>query len=346
MTDDIKIRTRSRASRSLALSLAGVLAAASIFAAIVVGAAGAQTIDSLNSKIASAKSQAESLGARVQATIDAASTARQQAMAAAAREAQLNAVLAQGQQREASLQAQVEQSQAKLRSARSHLQDSLESLSGRLVSIYEGHSPDETTLLLQAHGFNDLTTRAELIGRIQAADDALAQRVRELKQQVAEVLARVSAAHARAVAFDERVAAARDQIASVRASAESRAAALDAARQQQAAALSGLNSQVSSWEQQVQHLQQVSASQAQQTVGNWLGQWAIPQAIVMCESGGNFRAVNPSSGAGGAYQILPSTWRLYGGQGLPEDASPSQQSNIAAQIWADSGPSAWVCAGG
>ena len=64
----------------------------------------------------------------------------------------------------------------------------------------------------------------------------------------------------------------------------------------------------------------------------------------MCESGGNFGAVNPSSGAGGAYQILPSTWSLYGGSGSPQSASPQRQSQIAAQIWADSGPSAWACA--
>ena len=64
----------------------------------------------------------------------------------------------------------------------------------------------------------------------------------------------------------------------------------------------------------------------------------------MCESGGNFDAVNASSGAGGAYQILPSTWRLYGGSGAPQDASPQQQSSIASQIWEDSGSSAWVCA--
>ena len=44
----------------------------------------------------------------------------------------------------------------------------------------------------------------------------------------------------------------------------------------------------------------------------------------MCESGGNFGAVNPSSGAGGAYQILPSTWRLYGGSGSPQSASPQR----------------------
>ena len=57
----------------------------------------------------------------------------------------------------------------------------------------------------------------------------------------------------------------------------------------------------------------------------------------MCESGGDYGAVNPSSGAGGAYQILPSTWELYGGQGEPQDAPKAEQDRIAAEIWADSG---------
>jgi muramidase (phage lysozyme) len=65
----------------------------------------------------------------------------------------------------------------------------------------------------------------------------------------------------------------------------------------------------------------------------------------MCESGGNYSALNPSSGAGGAYQILPSTWALYGGRGAPHEAPKAEQDRIAAEIWADSGGSAWVCAG-
>ena len=64
----------------------------------------------------------------------------------------------------------------------------------------------------------------------------------------------------------------------------------------------------------------------------------------MCESGGNYSAVNPSSGAGGAYQILPSTWEPLRRQRAPQDASPQEQSRIASQIWADSGSSAWECA--
>ncbi len=73
------------------------------------------------------------------------------------------------------------------------------------------------------------------------------------------------------------------------------------------------------------------------------GGYSIPSYVVQCESGGNWGAVNSSSGAGGAYQIMPSTWQGYGGSGLPQDASPAEQSAIAAKIWAASGPSAWSC---
>jgi hypothetical protein len=73
------------------------------------------------------------------------------------------------------------------------------------------------------------------------------------------------------------------------------------------------------------------------------GHYSIPASIVMCESGGDYRAVNPSTGAGGAYQILPSTWASYGGSGLPQDAPPAEQDAIAAKIYATDGRGAWSC---
>jgi hypothetical protein len=305
---------------------------------------GAQTVDELNARIASAQSQAQSLGARVDATASQLAAARSQAAAAAAREAQLSAVLAEGQEREAELEVRVQEARAALARARARLHRALGALSTRLVSIYKSDAPDATELLLNARGFDDLANRAELLGRIEDADAALAARVRQLRNLVSAQLAEVKQARARAIAFNQRVAAARDEIASVRATAEAQAAQLEQARAEQAAALSSLRSQVAGWEQQVAEAQQVSAAQAQETVAGWLGDWAIPQAIVMCESGGNFGAVNPSSGAGGAYQILPSTWSMYGGHGTPQSASPHEQGAIASQIWADSGSSAWACA--
>ncbi len=284
--------------------------------AIALPAAGAvaQSVDELNAQISSAQSQAQSLGAEIDASASQLAAARSEAAAAAAREAELSAVLAQGQEREAQLQIRVTETAAQLAEARARLRRALGALAARLVSIYQGDAPNATELLLDSSGFDDLANRAELLGRIEDADAALAARVRQLRNLVSAQLAEVKRARAEAAAFNQRIAAARDAIAGVRATAEARAAQLEQARAEQAAALESLQSQVASWEAQVQQAQQVSAAQAQQTVSGWFGDWAIPQAIVMCESGGNFGAVNPSSGAGGAYQILPSTWRLYGGQ--------------------------------
>ncbi len=312
----------------------------------VAAAASGQTVGELDSKIAQAHAQADQLGAQIQARTQELAAARQQATAAAAREAQLTSLLAAGEQRAAELQAKVTAAEGRLERKRVQLRSALRALAARLVAIYEGNSPDPTEVLLSAHGFDDLATRAALLGRIERYDSALASRVRTLKHQVAVELAAARNAHAQAVAYNQRLAAARSQIDAVRARAESQAAALDAARRSEQGALASLQSQVQTWQQQVEQAQQVSAAQAQQTVTNWVGKWAIPAYIVMCESGGNFQAMNPSSGAGGAYQILPSTWRLYGGTGLPQDASPAEQSRIAAMIWADSGPAAWQCASG
>jgi len=58
-----------------------------------------------------------------------------------------------------------------------------------------------------------------------------------------------------------------------------------------------------------------------------------PDYVVARESGGSYTAVNPSSGAGGRYQFLESTWRAVGGTGLPQDASPAEQDMRAAMLW-------------
>lgn len=71
------------------------------------------------------------------------------------------------------------------------------------------------------------------------------------------------------------------------------------------------------------------------------GRWSIPSSIVMCESGGNYNAVNGSSGARGAYQLMPSTYYSHGGDG---SWSPADQDRVAARVWAGgAGRGQWVC---
>lgn len=69
------------------------------------------------------------------------------------------------------------------------------------------------------------------------------------------------------------------------------------------------------------------------------GAYAIPTYVVMCESGGNPTAVNPSSGAYGLYQIIPSTAAAYG----CDLSTIAGQHSCAREILANQGPSAWTC---
>jgi septal ring factor EnvC (AmiA/AmiB activator) len=325
-------------------------AACAVVAAVAAVPAAGQNISDLESRIASAKDQAGGLAADIDAKSAELAAAQAQAQAAAQREAELSATLARGQERAAQLDAEVAATEAALAEARDRLRRALDALSERLVAMYKSDDPDSTTLILEADGFDDLATRTEYLKAIEEADSELAARVRALRAEVAIRLEAVEAAKAQQDAFNAQVAAARDQIAAARAAAEQAAAQLAAARAAQQEALAGLQGQVDGWTSEVQKLraaQQQAASEAaaQDEVADWVGDWAIPESIVMCESGGNFDAVNPSSGAGGAYQIMPSTWDLYGGSGNPEDASPDEQHDIASQIWEDSGSGAWVCAG-
>jgi hypothetical protein len=72
------------------------------------------------------------------------------------------------------------------------------------------------------------------------------------------------------------------------------------------------------------------------------GQWAIPSYIVMCESGGDYNAVNPSSGARGAYQIMP--FHFESGVCVGLDWSSAGQDECARRIWNSAGAGAWACA--
>jgi hypothetical protein len=69
---------------------------------------------------------------------------------------------------------------------------------------------------------------------------------------------------------------------------------------------------------------------------------SFQSCVIQRESSGNPRAVNASSGAGGLYGFLPSTWHGLGFPGLPENASVAEQNAAFAKEYAQSGTSAWA----
>jgi septal ring factor EnvC (AmiA/AmiB activator) len=336
---------------SLRRDLLWICAAALLCALLVTlgaasGRAGATEAEQLEAKLTTARDEASSLSAQLQATTAELAGAEAEAKDAAAEEKELGDLLAEGRERAAELAAKLKLTRHRLAVEKARLQRSRAVLAARLVAIYESGTPSTADLVFGSSDYDDFVAQNDYLRAISEADSALADRVAEVRAAVHREVLAVADLKAEAIAYDERLEAAREEIAAVREAAQAAAAHLQSLEASREASLATLKSDIVEWVEQVQEARLAeSEAEAEEEVGRWLGgPYSIPTYIVMCESGGNYSALNPSSGAGGAYQILPSTWELYGGQGEPQNAPKAEQDRIAAEIWADSGGSAWVCA--
>jgi peptidoglycan hydrolase CwlO-like protein len=328
-------------SRERLLALACTTLAVTL---VLAGAAGATDIGALQAKVSEAREEAGSLASQLQTAQGELAVAQEEAAAASAREDKLTGLLATGEERAARLTADVRRTQRHLTAEKRRLHRARTALSERLVAIYESGTPSTASVILASGSFDELATRTEYLQRIEQSDSDLAARVMQVRHSIAATLKRVAALKAWVDAYNARLAAARSEIADVRANAEAAAAQLHSVTAARSTALATLKSKIGSWVSDIEAAEAASRAEAESTVERWLGgPYAIPAYIVICESGGNYAAINASSGAGGAYQILPSTWQLYGGQGEPQNAPKAEQDRIASEIWADSGSSAWVC---
>jgi septal ring factor EnvC (AmiA/AmiB activator) len=330
----------------LKVGAAATLCALLAVLAVAVGPAGATDPGKLEAKLASAREEASSVSAQLQATSAELAAAEAESEDAAAEEEELTDLLAKARERTAELARKLEATEKRLALEKARLRRSRQVLADRLVAIYESGTPNTASLVLGASDYEDYVTQSDYLRAISEADSVLADRVAEVRAAVHEQVLEVADLKAEAVAYDERLEAAREEIGAVREAAEAAAGRLQSLSASREASLATLKSDISEWVDQIQEARLAeSEAEAEEEVGRWLGgPYSIPTYIVMCESGGNYSALNPSSGAGGAYQILPSTWELYDGKGAPHEAPKAEQDRIAAEIWADSGPSAWVCA--
>lgn len=321
----------------LKIALTAAIAAT---AAILYGSlAGAEDTD-VKQKLESARSEATLITNRIQAKEAGIAELEQQASDATAREQELLAQLKDSTARSTALNDDLLAAEKELEKVQGRYKRSVGVLADRLVAIYKGTDVDYLTVILESDGFDDLETRAEYLQALTDADQRVAERVSALHDQVEASYEEIADLKAGIDQESRKLEAARAELESVRAEAKRKAAEVADAKAAEEADLRDLQSKISGWELEVRQ-------QAAEQLGDGAylgGPYAIPTYIVICESGGNYRALNPSSGAGGAYQILPSTWRAYGGQGLPQNATKAEQDRIAAKIWANDGPGAWSCA--
>lgn len=334
-------------TRTVFTALTGCVALASACALLLLtGLVGTSPAATLEQKQSAARERIERTSAAIESGRAEIEAAEAEADAAAARESDLSGLIADGEERSTELATELDRAEADLARSKKRLARARALLADRLVSIYmSGESPDTLALVFGAADFGQLATGTEYIRSIQDADTRLAVRVADLRRQLDGKVDGLDEAKRAVDEHNAALTAARDQIASARAAAESSAATLASANAERSAQIGSLKSDISGWQKQIEKQEQVTAVEAEEEVEQNLGgPYSIPTYIVMCESGGDYSAVNPSSGAGGAYQIMPSTWEAYGGTGLPNEASKAEQDRIAALIWADVGASAWMCA--
>ena len=332
-----------------------VLAAVGAVAAAPLSSSADPSLGQLGSQLGQVQARQQSLSASIASLSGLISSLDGQIELVESREAAVRAELARDQAELAAVQLALDRERHLLVILRARLARGRFLLARQLVSSYESDRPDLISVVLEARGFNDLLDRFAFLQRAEqqqqsvivltktakARADAAARRLAKLEasdQQITET----TALHARA-------------LAGMNALLQSKQGALQQARAAQQSALAASRARGQELQSEIAKIQaQQAAAQAAANaapaapVGPALGPsggWAIPYAIVLCESGGQNLPPN-YAGASGYYQIIPGTWALYGGSGPAAYlASKAEQDAVASRIWdGGAGAANWDCA--
>jgi septal ring factor EnvC (AmiA/AmiB activator) len=318
----------------------GIALLAASACALTLGSLAGAAPSETEQKLESARDEAHLITQRINSKSAEIAELEQRAAEASAREQELLDQLRESTARSTVLNDDLLAAEKELEAARQRYRRTVGILAGRLVEIYKGAEVDYVSVILGSEGYDDLQARASYLEALTDADEELAERVDGLRAEVASGYREIAELKERVDEEARRLEASRKEIEAVRAAAKARAAEVADARAAERAALGELQDRISGWDLEVR---QEAAEELGE--GAYLGgPYSIPTYIVICESGGNYRALNQSSMAGGAYQIIPSTWQAYGGKGqYAHLASKAEQDRVAAIIWREDGPGAWSC---
>ncbi len=363
----------SHATRRVSIRLLIAAIAAGGLAAWVALPSHAASISGLSSQLNAEQAHQQSLSANVARLSQSISSLDSQVALVQKREDAVRADLARDQATLARTRIQLKRERRLIEILKARLARARTILSRQLVSSYESDRPDLVSVVLEAHGFTDLLERLDFLKRAQTQQQQLITVTTHAKEQAAAAERRLSSLEATQAQVTAQAAVRARALAGMGALLRGKQAAVARARAAQQAALAASRAKGQQLQAEISKLQaqQAAAAQAAASAASTSGSsgssfssgssssptssgpalgpsggWAIPYAIVLCESGGQNLPPN-SAGASGYYQILPSTWTQYGGTGPAAYlASKAEQDAVASRIWdGGRGASAWVCAG-
>jgi peptidoglycan hydrolase CwlO-like protein len=329
-------RRRLPIRRALLLALAALL--------VVAVTANGASESGLRSTIHSSKQREAALG-------DAAAHLLRLEQASQREVAIIDGRLADAQQSLNNAQARLDKTQTdlaaerkRLKRLRTRLAQARGTLTAMLRARYMADRPDLVSVVLNANGFGDLLERMEFYRRVEDADTSILDVVKDARADASRETRKLTKLEAERQAETVAVQRERNALAGMEAAAQARRDALAQARAARLAALHATRASRASAERTLRKLLAARAKAATSNVGPG-GPWAIPWAIVQCESGGQNLPPN-SAGASGYYQMMPETWKGLGGSTPAAfQASKAEQDRLAAKLWNNgAGASNWVCA--
>jgi murein DD-endopeptidase MepM/ murein hydrolase activator NlpD len=169
-------------------------------------------------------------------------------------------------------QAELDQAVAELKVARRHLavvrarlKRALVALREHLVAMYEAGTPDILSVIVSSDGYDELIDRTEYLNRIHGLDEAVVDRVRDLRDQVKRTVKRLKSAKLRIEAARDAIAAEQQALADARAAVQARQAKLVAVRRSREAALEKINDHAHEVEGEMAEIQAEIAAQLEST---------------------------------------------------------------------------------
>jgi peptidoglycan hydrolase CwlO-like protein len=231
-------------SRRLLLAAAALVAVLSLLA----GAAGApaetlqERYDDTRGKLDEVRESESSLSATIAEQNHAIDAMLGEVSDLRRQQAALEAELAEKQEELDAATAKLEAARRHLEAVRERLRRALEVLRDRLVAIYEAGSPDMLNVVLESASWSEVSVRADYLSQVQDYDDAVAARVKELRDEARAAVERMTAIRLQIEEARDAIAAKEREAAEARDAAEARFADLKEAQAARQSALEELES--------------------------------------------------------------------------------------------------------
>jgi septal ring factor EnvC (AmiA/AmiB activator) len=251
-----------------------------------------------------------------------------------------------------------------LEQVRAKLRKSLDLLGDRLVAIYESGSPDLLNAILESEDWSEMSAQTEYMRQIQEYDDAVVNRVKDLRDEVRSAVERLDRKRAEIEAVRDEVAAKEQQVAAAREEAQARFQELKSEQAARQEALDALQSREAALSDNLSAISEQIASEGGDATEGQLpaplnpGQEAeliteseasapasAPQAVKEVVSAANAIATTPYIWGGGhgsfessGYDCSGSVSYALHGAGLLE--SPLDSTGL--ETWGEPGPGRWI----